>query len=61
MTLTGENRSTGRKICPYATLSLTNLTRTGSRSKPSFRAERPSTELPSLGVAFKDKSYLNYI
>jgi hypothetical protein len=42
-------------------LSLKNLTRTGSRSKPRFRAERPSTELPSLGAAFKDKSNFNFI
>jgi len=41
-------------------MSLTNLKRTNSGSKPRFRAKRPSTELPSLGAPFKDKSNLNY-
>jgi hypothetical protein len=41
--LAGGNRSTGRKTCPWATLSTANLTETGLESNPGVRCERPTT------------------
>jgi hypothetical protein len=43
MKLTGENRSTGRKTCPSATLSTTNPTWTDLGLNPGLRGERPAT------------------
>jgi hypothetical protein len=43
MKLTGENRSTGGKPCPSATLSTTNPTWTDPCSNPGLRGERPAT------------------
>jgi hypothetical protein len=43
MKLTGENRSTGGKTCPSATLSTTNPTRTDPVSNPGLGGERPAT------------------
>ena len=39
-----ENRSTGTKTCPNATLSTTNLTWTDVGSNPGLRGERPGTD-----------------
>jgi len=36
-------RRTLGEICPIATLSTTNLTRTGLGSKPSLYCQRPAT------------------
>ena len=47
--LTGENRNTLRKICPDATVSVTNRTLTGLGSNP---CERPAINRLRLGVAF---------
>jgi len=44
MILTGENRSTGRKICPSATMSTTNLMYTDLGSTLGLRGERPATD-----------------
>ena len=41
--LTGENRSTGGKICPSATSSTANLKWTDLGSKTRLRGERPTT------------------
>jgi hypothetical protein len=43
MTLTGENRSTGGKTCPSATLSTTNQTWNDPETNPGHRGERPAT------------------
>jgi hypothetical protein len=43
VTLTGENWSTWRKICPCATLSTTNTTMTGPRLNPSLHSDRSVT------------------
>ena len=51
MKLKGENRSTGRKPCPSATLSTTNTTRTDPRSNPGLRGERPATNRLSRSTA----------
>jgi hypothetical protein len=51
MKLTGENRNTGRKTCPSATLSTTNPTWTD----PGLRGERPATNRLSHGTAQKVK------
>jgi hypothetical protein len=44
MTLTGENRSTGRKTCHGATSSTTNLMLTDLGSNLGFSGERPVTD-----------------
>jgi len=44
--LTGENRRTRRKVCPSATLPVTNRTWI-----ESLRGERPETNRLSLGTA----------
>jgi hypothetical protein len=44
MKLTGENRRTGGKICPSATLSATNPTLTDPGSNPGLRGGKPATE-----------------
>jgi len=38
--LTGGNRSTRRKTCPFASLPTINPTGTGLESNPGFRHER---------------------
>jgi hypothetical protein len=52
MKSTGENRSTGRKTCPSATLSTINRTWTNPVSNPGLRAERPATKGLSHGTAY---------
>jgi len=42
MIMTGENRNTRRRICPSASISTTNLTRTDVQSTPGLRRERPA-------------------
>ena len=42
MIVTGENRGTGRKTCPSATLSTTNTTLTSRGSNSGARDERPA-------------------
>jgi hypothetical protein len=44
MVLTGKNRSTGRKTCHSATLSIINLTRTDLGSNPGLRGDRPASD-----------------
>jgi hypothetical protein len=51
MKLTGENRSTRRKTCPSATLSIKNPTWTDPESNPGLRGERPATNRLSHGTA----------
>jgi hypothetical protein len=51
MKSTGENRSTQRKTCPSATLSITNPTWTEPGSKPDLRGERPATNHLCHGTA----------
>lgn len=41
MVLTGENQSTQRSTCPTATLSTTNLARTGLGSNLDLHGKRP--------------------
>jgi len=43
MTLTGENRSTGRETCPSGALSILNLTWTDLRTNPGLRNDKPVT------------------
>jgi hypothetical protein len=50
MKLTGENRSTRRKICPSATLSTTNPAWTDRGSNPGFRGGRPAANRLSHGT-----------
>jgi hypothetical protein len=52
MKLTGENRSTGGKTCPIATLSTTNPTWTDPGSNPDLRNERTATNRLSHGTAW---------
>jgi hypothetical protein len=54
MKLTGENRSTGGKTCPSATLSTTNPTWTDPGSNPGLRGEWPATNRLSHGKAKLD-------
>jgi hypothetical protein len=53
MKLTGENRSTGRKTCPIATMFTANPTWTDPGSNPGLRCQRPSTNRLSHGTAPK--------
>ena len=46
MLLTGENRSTERKICASGTLSITNVTRIGLHLNPDLGSERPASDWP---------------
>jgi hypothetical protein len=52
MIFTGENQTTGRKACPGATLSSTNLTWTDLVENPGLRSDRPATNILSHGSAF---------
>jgi hypothetical protein len=52
MILTGENRRTGRKTCPTATLSATNLTWTGVGSNVGLCDETPETYRLSHGMVY---------
>jgi hypothetical protein len=52
MKLTGENRSTRRKTCPSATLSITNPTWTDPGSSPSLHGERPANNRLSHDTAY---------
>ena len=45
MILSGGNRSTGRKICPTATLSTTNLTLPGLGTKMCLQDDSRNTDL----------------
>jgi len=59
MILTRENRNTLSKICPDATVSITNRTLTGLGSNPD---ERPAINRLRLGVAFsRSVSYLRFV
>jgi hypothetical protein len=51
MKLTGENRSTGGKTYPSATLSTTNPTWTDQGSNLGISGERPATNRLSHGTA----------
>jgi hypothetical protein len=53
MKLTGENRSTGGKTCPSATLSTTNPTWTDPESNPGLRGGRPATNRLSHDTAWR--------
>jgi hypothetical protein len=48
-----ENRRTGTKSCPNATLSTTNPTRTGQGINPHLRDEKSATKRPNNGTARK--------
>jgi hypothetical protein len=48
--LTGENRRTGRKSCPSATLPTTNLTWIDPGTNPGLRGQRPATNDLSHGT-----------
>ena len=61
MILTGENRSTGRKTCPSATLSTTNLTSTELGLNPGLSDYRPATNRLSHDTALKQEFHLNNI
>jgi hypothetical protein len=61
MNLTGENRSTGGKTCPSATLSTTNPTWTDRGSNPCLRGERPATNRLSHGTAIIASYYSEYL
>jgi hypothetical protein len=50
MILTGENRRTGRKTCPSATLSTTNPTWIDPGENTGLRCERPATNDLSPGT-----------
>ena len=52
--LTGENRSTGIKASPSATLSITDLTMTGLTSKTGLRAKSILTKYELTGFHNKD-------
>jgi hypothetical protein len=58
MKLTGENRQLGKKTCPSATLSTTNLTWTDPGSNPGLRGERPATNRLSHGTGKTSLSIL---
>jgi hypothetical protein len=60
MVLTGEDPSTGRKICHSATASTTNLTWTDLGSNTGLRSEKPASRRLSHGTAFRTKGRLNY-
>jgi hypothetical protein len=51
MILTGENRRTGRKTCPSATLSTTNPTWIEPGANPGLRVERSATNDLRHGMA----------
>jgi hypothetical protein len=51
MKLTGKNRSTRKKTCSSATLSITNPTWTDPGSNPALRGERTATNRVSHGTA----------
>jgi hypothetical protein len=51
MILTGENRRTGTKTCPSATLSTKNPTWINPGANPGLRGERPATNDLSHGTA----------
>jgi hypothetical protein len=51
MKLTGESRSTRRKTCLSATLSITNPTWTDLGSNPDLRGGRPAANRLSHGTA----------
>jgi len=51
MILTRENRNTWRKLCPSATLSITNVTWSALGSKRGLRGQRPATDRLSQGTA----------
>jgi len=52
---TGQNRNAGRETCLSATLSTTELSRTGLRSNKRLRGERPATNRLSQGMALMTK------
>ena len=47
----GKTEVLGKKICPSATLSTTNPTRTGPVSNPGLRGQTPATKSLSHGTA----------
>ena len=49
MTMTGQNRSIGRKTCVIDTLSATTITWTGLGSNPCLRGDTPATDHLSSG------------
>jgi hypothetical protein len=51
MILMGQNRSTGRKTCPRATLSIANHTWTDLGLNPGVRGEGLSTNRLSRGTS----------
>jgi len=51
MILTWEHRNTWRKLCPSATLSITNVTWSGLGLKRGLRGQRPATDRLSQGTA----------
>jgi hypothetical protein len=53
MTLTGENRRTGRKTRPSATLSTANPIQSGLRSNAGLRCDRSATNRRSRDTADK--------
>jgi hypothetical protein len=58
MKLTWENRNTGGKTCPSATLSTTNPTWTDPGSNPGIRSERPTTDRLSHGTVIQKTACL---
>jgi len=59
--VTGENRITGRKTCPCATLSTSNPTWTDLGSIPYLRVKRLAKDRLSRGTAVEINIDKNYI
>jgi len=53
MILTGQNRSTGRKLCPSTNFSTTNLGWTGPRLNPGLSGDRPATKPRNLSMSYE--------
>jgi hypothetical protein len=63
MTLTGENRSAGRKTCPSATSFTINPTRTCLKFTVGLQWEKPATDSLSCctRVSLENKTVVSYM
>jgi hypothetical protein len=59
MILTGENLGRRRTTCPFATSSITNLTRTDPGANPGLSGEKTAINLLDHGTAIHEVNVHN--